>query len=45
MSPLQIAGFCIAAFLVPLVLVFTINSETIVTEDRSLGTLLYFKGG
>jgi hypothetical protein len=45
MNPLQIAGICFGAFLIPLVVVLSINSDGIVKEDRKLGTLLYFKGG
>ena len=45
MSPIKIAGICFGAFMVPLVVVLSLNTEGIVKEDRKIGTLLYYKGG
>ena len=45
MNPVKIAGICFGAFLVPMVLVLSLDMDAIVKEDRKLGTLLYFKGG
>ena len=45
MNPIKTVGICFAAFVIPVVLVLSLDMEAIVKEDRKLGTLLYFKGG
>ena len=45
MNPIKTIGICFAAFVIPMVLILSLDMDTIVKEDRKLGTLLYFKGG
>lgn len=44
MNKLQVLGLCVAAVLIPMVLVVAANGDKFVVTDLSAGKMLYFAG-